>query len=116
MKHESQLPKPPITYRLMQAMMWPLLRMLRMSCKITYELCSEQMDRELTPGESSRLKFHLMMCGVCRHLPAQFSGLRETVRACEHDHSHEENSDQQLSPETRERIYEFLKTDSQSDS
>lgn len=116
MKHDSHLPPPPVAYRVMQAMMWPMLKVLGMSCKATYGLCSEQMDRKLTPGESLRLRFHLMMCGVCRHLPAQFQGLRELVRACEHEHAHEEPSDERLSPEAKERIFEHLKTDAQSKS
>lgn len=110
MKHESKLPKPPIAYRLMQFMMWPLLRLFRMSCKTTFDLCSEQMDRKLTMGESLRLRFHLMMCGICRHLPAQFRGLRELVRACEHEH--EDPSDEQLSQEAKSRIFENMKSGS----
>ena len=116
MKNEPQLPPPPIIYRVMQVMMWPLLKLFRMSCKTTYDLCSEQMDRKLTIGESMRLRLHLMMCGVCRHLPDQFSSLRELVRTCENDHEHEENPDASLSPEARERIIARLKIDDQSKS
>jgi hypothetical protein len=109
MKNDPQLPRPPIAYRVMQAMMWPVLKVLGMSCKTTFELCSEQMDRKLTAGESFRLRFHLMMCGVCRHLPAQFRGLRELVRACEHEHAHKESSNDQQNPEVKARIVERLK-------
>lgn len=112
MKKDSQLPTPPIAYRVMQAMVWPILKLLGMSCKETYGLCSEQLDRKLTPGESFRLRFHLMMCGVCRHLPAQFRGLRELVRSCDHDHEPEEFPDEHLSPEAKERIFERLKSQS----
>lgn len=101
----------------MQAMMWPVLKVLGMSCKQTFELCSEHMDRKLTAGESFRLRFHLMMCGVCRHLPAQFRGLRELVRhACEHDHAQEEVSGDPLPPEAKARIAEQLKSATRSDS
>lgn len=116
MKNDSRLPPPPIAYRLMQAMMWPLLKVLGMSCKATYSLCSDQMDRKLTAGESFRLRFHLMMCGVCRHLPAQFHGLRELVRACEHEHSHEQPSDEQLAPDVKARIIQHLKNQPHSNS
>jgi hypothetical protein len=116
MKNDPQLPPPPIAYRVMHAMMWPLLKMLGVSCKDTYQLCSEQMDRKLTPAESFRLRFHLMMCGACRHLPAQFSGLRKLVRSScdhehEHEHEHEESLGEQLSPESKERMLEHLKNE-----
>jgi hypothetical protein len=114
MKTDPQLPPPPIAYRVMQAMMWPILKSLEMSCKETYNLCSEKMDRKLTPGESFRLRIHLLMCGICRHLPAQFRGLRELVRSCDHDHGPEESSNEHLSPEAKERIFERLKSQSKS--
>lgn len=115
MKNDSHLPPPPIAYRVMQAMMWPMLKVLGMSCKETYGLCSEQMDRKLTSGEAFRLRLHLMMCGLCRRLPAQFEGLRELVRcACEHEH--EEDSGEQLSSEAKARIVELLKNGPQSKS
>lgn len=99
----------------MQAMMWPMLKVLGMSCQSTFELCSEQMDRKLTPGEKVRLRIHLMMCGVCRRLPAQFSRLRQLVRsACEHEHGHEESPDAKLSPEAKAQIIEILQQESQS--
>ena len=113
MKNDSHLPPPPIVYRVMQAMMWPVLKLLGMSCKEIYGLSSEQMDRKLTRGESFRLRFHLIMCGVCRHLAAQFLGLRKLVHLCEHDHGHEISNGEHLSPEAKERIFERLKSDSQ---
>ena len=102
----------------MQAMMWPVFKLFRMSCQTTYDLCSEQMDRKLTPGESLRLRLHLMMCSVCRRLPAQLQGLRELVRTCENDHRPGEtlNPDASLSPEAKERILARLKTEPHSKS
>ena len=102
---------PPISYRLMQAVSWPMLKMLGISCKATCELCSQQMDRKLTAGETFRLRMHLMMCGLCRRLPAQFRGMRELVR-CTHPHEHDETSDECLSAEAKERIESALRNNS----
>jgi len=107
MKPERQ-PLLPITYRVMHAVMWPILKVLGISCRATYELCSEQPDRQLTVSEAFRLRIHLMMCGLCRHLPAQFSGMRELVR-CAHTDEHGETSDECLSAEAKERIASKLR-------
>lgn len=111
MTPNPQLPPPPASYRMMQAMMWPMLKALGISCKATYTLCSERMDRDLSSGEALRLRFHLMMCGICRHLPAQFRGLRELVRSAEeHDHAHDELSTETLPTEVKERISHHLQS------
>lgn len=110
MNPDPQLPPPPASYRIMQAMMWPMLKLLGISCRATYKLCSEQMDRELSSRETLRLRFHLMMCGICRHLPAQFNSLRRLVRSvCEHDHEPESTSEEHLPPEAKARISQHLK-------
>jgi len=110
MKPESSIPPPPITYRIMQAMMCPVLKTLGMCCRSAFCLCSEQMDRELTKGESIRLRAHLMMCGLCRRIPAQFDGLRSLVQACEHQDSHEEVSEASMTPEAKQRISEQIQS------
>jgi predicted anti-sigma-YlaC factor YlaD len=92
----------------MQAMMWPILKIFGISCQVIHDLCSEQMDRKLTVGETLRLRIHLMMCGLCRNLPAQFEGLNALVR-CVHSDEHEEESDECLSDEARERIASMLR-------
>lgn len=96
--------------------MGPMLKALGIACEDAYRLCSEQMDRNLSAGESFRLRFHLMACGICRLLPAQFSGLRALVRACEQDHGDEEILNGQLPPEAKERIFEALKNGPNSES
>lgn len=102
-------PPPPLTYRIMHLALGPLQMALRLSCKDAFELSAAQMDRELTGGEAFRLKFHLMVCSVCRHLPRQFRLIRELIRACEHEQAHEDVSNAQLPPEAKERIIEQLK-------
>ena len=106
-------PPPPFAYRLVHAVMWPLLKLLGLTCKSAFELCSERMDRELTTGEALKLRVHLMMCGLCRNLPAQFSGMREFVRLS-HDKDHDCHSDECLSPEVKARIAADLETDTPS--
>jgi len=86
-----------------------MLKALGISCKDAYGLCSVQMDRKLTTGESFRLRFHLKICGICQYLPKQFRGLSELVRACELDPANDESSDVQLPPKVRERIVEHLR-------
>lgn len=116
MKSPGQLRRPPFVYRMSHVLLGPLLKGLGISCMDAYELCSGQMDRKLTVGESFRMRIHLMICSVCRHLPKQFRRLRELVRACEHDHADDEFSDAQLPPEVKERIVEHLKNDVRSKS
>lgn len=74
----------PPRYRIVHAVSGPLLKWLGLSCRRAVELSSEQMDRDLSKRESFQLRVHLMICEVCRHLPAQFQGLRKLLIACEH--------------------------------
>lgn len=90
-------PRPPLRYRLMQALMGPVMRPLKMSCRDFAELCSVKMDRPLTFSESLRYRFHALMCGVCRRLPRQFDAIREAMTSCDvcgagdHDTGHDES-------------------------
>jgi len=114
MNPTSNLPPPPITYRLMQAVISPVFKAFGLSCRSAFNLCNEQMDRDLTKSESIRLRVHLSMCGLCRHLPAQFRGLRSLIQACEHDHSHDETSHETMPAEAKLRIAECLKSQQKS--
>ena len=97
-------PKPPRSYRLMQGLMGPILRVLGMSCRDIAELSAARLDRELTLREAVRLRMHTMMCALCRPLPRQFASLRELVR-CAHDHEPTDPGDgPDLDPEARTRI------------
>lgn len=78
------------------------------------QLCATPMDGKLTTGEMIRLRSHLMMRDVCRHLPDQFRELRELVLACEHEHA--ECSDGHMWPEVKARIFVQLKSSHQSKS
>lgn len=109
MKPGPHLPPPPITYRMMQVVMCPILKVLGLCCRSAFNLCNAQMDRELTKGESFRLRIHLMMCGLCRYLPAQFAGMRKLIQAVsEHEHD-DDCCSESLSEEAKARISEHLK-------
>jgi len=116
MKSARQLRRPPFAYRMSHAVLGRLLKASGISCKDAYKLCSWQMDRKLTTGESFRMRFHLMICAVCRQLPKQFRGLRELVRACEHGHADDESSDAHLPSEVKDRIAKHLKDDVRTES
>lgn len=109
MKPGPNLPPPPVTYRMMQAVMCPILKITGLCCRSAFNLCNEQMDRELTKGESFRLRIHLMMCGLCCRLPAQFAGMRKLIQAtCEDEHDGDCCSES-LSVEAKARICGQLK-------
>lgn len=114
MKPGQHLPPPPLTYRVMQAVMCPILKVLGLCCRSAFNLCSEQMDRELTKRESLRLRVHLSMCGLCSRLPAQFEGMRKLIKAtCEHEHEGDCCSES-LPEEAKERIARHLKSRSKA--
>ncbi len=102
------LPRPPLRYRIMEAMMWPLLKLTRMTCRDAFRLSSQRMDGPLKPVDSMRLRMHLLVCGICRHLPAQFENLRHWVRCCHHEEAPDTNDSEPLPREARERIEKHL--------
>ena len=59
------------------------------SCRHFATLCSERLDRPMTASERLRLRFHGLMCQVCRPLPRQFENLRRLTHCCG-QHLHEE--------------------------
>lgn len=105
-------PPPPRGYRLMQAMMGPMMKRLGLSCREFAELCSLRMDRPLTLPESLRYRFHAMMCGICRRLPAQFDAIRSALHSCERAETEVPIPDSldwaSLDAAARERILERL--------
>ena len=106
----KRLPPPPRAYRAMQAVMWPVLKVMGLSCERAYRLSTERMDRELTRGESVRLRVHLMLCGACRPVPGQFDRLCELVRSSR-DETGGETGGESLPPEAKERIATRLRDD-----
>ena len=66
----------------MQALLGPVMKPMRLSCRDFAELCSLKLDRPLTFSESFRYHFHALMCGVCRRLPRQFDAIRDAMDTC----------------------------------
>lgn len=104
MKPGSQIPPPPILYRMMQLVMGPILRMAGLCCRSAFDLSSEQMDRKLTRDESLRLRLHLMMCGLCRRLPSQFAEMRKLMIDSAKDENEVECCSESLSEEAKSRL------------
>ncbi|MBV6500255.1 MAG: hypothetical protein CJBNEKGG_02728 [Prosthecobacter sp.] len=98
-------------------MLWamcPALKLMGMSCRHFAKLSSERLDRPLTASEALRLRFHGLMCHVCRPLPRQFENLRRLTRCCG-QHSHNEApAPAELPPEAREKIQAALTHESES--
>lgn len=78
-------PRPGISYRFMQALMGPFMKLAGLSCRHFAELCSAELDRPLTRGERFRYRCHSMMCRVCRPLPRQFAALSALTHCCVDD-------------------------------
>jgi predicted anti-sigma-YlaC factor YlaD len=106
----APLPPPPARYRASHAAMGPALHAVGLSCRAAYELLIARQDRPLRAREEVRLRLHLLICGVCRRLPAQLAGLRRWLR---HHHAVDPSSPAAppatLSAESRQRIRDRLR-------
>lgn len=98
----------------MQGMTWPLMKLMGMSCRHFAKLCSERLDRPLTWPENLRLRFHGLMCHVCRPLPRQFENLRRLTRCCGQYPPAKSPAAAELSPEAHATIREALIHESES--
>lgn len=96
----------------MQGMTWPLMKLMGMSCRHFARLCSERLDRTLTLPETLRLRFHGLMCHVCRPLPRQFENLRRLTRCCV-QHQVVESSEPELPSAVRDRLQAMLQSEQQ---
>lgn len=80
MKDEKPIPEnhraSPASYRKFHAAMHPITAWAHISCRESYQLSAERMDRKLTWRETVRWRFHTLMCSYCRPLPQQFTDLR----------------------------------------
>jgi len=104
---------PPLHYRMMQAVMCPVMKLFGLSCRQFAELAAIRMARDLTSGESLRFQFHRLMCGLCKGLPRQLEHLRILTRCvCQEEEDcavpPENPSAPDLSPEARTRIQQAL--------
>jgi hypothetical protein len=53
---------------------------MMLTCKQTSQLLSQSLDRPLTGGERFRLRFHLLLCKLCKRFGQQIVGLRNAIR------------------------------------
>jgi predicted anti-sigma-YlaC factor YlaD len=53
---------------------------IKPTCKEVHRLVSEQMDRDLTMVEKTRLRLHMMICDACTN----FSGQMKVIRRAMH--------------------------------
>lgn len=53
---------------------------MMLSCKEVTRLISQGLDRDLSLGERTMLRFHLAICGGCRNVNRQLALLRNAVR------------------------------------
>jgi predicted anti-sigma-YlaC factor YlaD len=116
--HGRTIP-PPLHYRVMHAVVCPVMKLFGLSCRQFAELASVRMDRPLTKLESLRFRFHRMMCGLCRNLPGQLANLRTLTRCvcqAEPDEKPGAAEEADLSPEARQRLREALAAESRSSS
>lgn len=104
-------PSLPMRYRMMQAILGPVLKLTGMTCRDVFRLSAQRMDGPLKPVDWLRLRMHLMLCVVCRKMPEQFENQREWLRCCHEDYGHEADFDNlnALSKEAKERIEQHLK-------
>ena len=76
-----------------------------LSCKEVSKLVSESLDRDLPARQRMGVRFHLMMCSMCRTYQKQTLLLRSAMRACvRHEPANH------LSEEASLRIKNVLKT------
>ena len=75
------------------------------SCKKITSMISESMDRELPLYKRMGIRFHLMMCALCRRYQKQLYFIRSVLHQCD---DVEDLSCQSMSPEARTRIEEKL--------
>jgi hypothetical protein len=88
-----------------------MTRLFRVTCADTSPLISELMDHDLPLGKRWRLKFHLMICGVCSIYKQQL----EIIHALAQKLGHEEAPLQQevvLSEQAKTKIKDTLKQSS----
>jgi hypothetical protein len=80
-----------------------------MSCREASRLYSESMDHKLPLSKMISLRFHLMMCSMCRRFSRQLEFIRRAAPAfAAMEADLEEPSGVKLSPEARARIVSAL--------
>jgi len=76
------------------------------SCKEAVRLQSQELDGALGLKDQLRLRFHLLMCTLCRRYVKQIDFLHEKALR---DERLNEGSETKLSPEAKSRILGIIK-------
>ncbi|HEX5612898.1 MAG TPA: zf-HC2 domain-containing protein [Burkholderiales bacterium] len=58
---------------------------MMLSCKDVTRLVSQGLDRELSLGERTMLRFHFAICAGCRNVNRQLALLRSAIRQLSED-------------------------------
>jgi len=53
---------------------------IKPTCKEVHRLVSEQLDRDLSLVEKSRLRLHMLVCDACNNFSAQMTLIRRAMR------------------------------------
>ena len=77
-----------------------------LTCKQASQLLSQSLDRPLTRGERLRLRFHLLICQICKRFGQQIVGLRTSIRL--QVKLIEQNEEIKLSKESIKRIIQAI--------
>lgn len=94
---------------MMQAVMWPVMKLFGLSCRQFAELAAIRMARDMTARESLRFQFHRRICGLCKVLPMQLENLRILTRCvCQEEESSAPPTTPDLSHEALTRIRHAL--------
>ena len=78
------------------------------SCKDTVRLASQALDRDLTVGQRLALRAHLLMCPPCARFHQQLAFLRQAARGLEDPAKAGDVTQDNLSPEARDRMQRAL--------
>lgn len=73
-------PAPPRRYRTLARLENPLTSIAGMTCRDFARLTVTRMDRPLSGGEQLRLRFHGVLCRLCRDFAGQFEIINDLVR------------------------------------
>src|SRR5262245_21325155 len=82
-------------------------RTLSPDCREVSRLQSEAMDHSLSTLKRIGLRMHLLLCRWCRRYGKQIRFLRQAMH--EHGDDVTSSTPQNLSPEARERLKQFLR-------
>ena len=77
-----------------------------LSCKGASQLISQSNDRRLTRRERLALRFHLLICVVCKRFSRQLDMISSAVKRMRN--KAEANTEVQLPPEARQRIADAI--------